>query len=112
MCDHVVFMESGRCRRAGSVAEVTRRGGLVRVRLAEAVPLEPLAARLPELELSWLTEKVLSIEAPERWTAARTNALLLPALLESGVGVLEVLVGETLEAAYLSRLDGGSNERS
>ncbi len=112
VCDHVVFIEGGRCRRAGSMAEVTRRGGLVRVRLAEAVPLEPLAAKLPDLKFSWLTEKVLSVEAPEGWDLARINALILPALIESGAGVLEVLMGETLEAVYLSRPDGGSAEQS
>ncbi|MHC4200431.1 MAG: ABC transporter ATP-binding protein [Planctomycetota bacterium] len=112
VCDHVVFIERGHCRRAGSMAEVTRRGGLVRVRLAGSVPLEPLAVKLPDLRFSWFTEEVLSVEAPEGWTPARTNALLLPALIESGAGVLEVLVGETLEAVYLSRPDGGPVERS
>jgi len=111
VCDHVVFVEKGRCRRTGSMAEVTRRGGLVRVRLAEPVPLEPLAAKLPEFRFGWLTEKVLSVEAPEGWTPARINALLLPALTESGAGVVEVLMGETLEAVYLSRPNEGSNER-
>jgi ABC-type multidrug transport system ATPase subunit len=110
VCDHVVFIERGRCRRAGSMAEVTRRGGLVRVRLAEAVPLEPLAARLPDLKFSWLTKKVLSVEAPEGWTPARINALMLPVLIASGAGVVEVLMGETLEAVYLSRPDGKANE--
>ena len=47
-CDHVAFMEDGRCTRSGPVAEVTRRGALVRVQLAEPMALAAFGLFSPE----------------------------------------------------------------
>ena len=84
----------------------------MRIRLTKSVPLEPLAAKLPKLKLSWLSEGLLSVEAPEDWTAPKINAVALPVLLESGAEVLEVLRGETLEAVYLSQPNGVSTPKN
>ena len=106
VCDHVVFIEHGRCRRAGSMAEITRRGGMVRVRVVKEVPLETVAAKLPGFKLAWASKGMLAVEAPEGWTVDRINAAVLPVLIEAEAGVLEVLMGETLEAVYLARSGG------
>jgi ABC-2 type transport system ATP-binding protein len=110
VCDHVIFIEGGRCRRAGSMEVVTRRGGMVRVRLANEIQLDAIAAKLPDLRLSWASEGVLAVEAPEGWTVEKINATAIPALIEAGAGVLEVLMGETLEAVYLARQGGVAAE--
>ncbi|MEC7519169.1 MAG: ABC transporter ATP-binding protein [Myxococcota bacterium] len=100
-CDHVAFMEDGRCQKSGPVEEVTRRGALVRIQLAEPMRLEQLAAILdgrdPELEGDVLRYHLSPGEDP-----AEVQRALLPALIEAGAGVLEVRLGESLEAAYMS----------
>src|SRR5690606_35874431 len=41
LCDHVVFIERGRCARAGSMADVTEQGLVMRYELERAVDLAP-----------------------------------------------------------------------
>ena len=100
-CDHVAFMEAGRCVKSGGVDEVTRRGGLVRVRLAAPIDLDSvrdlLRDRMPRLEDDVLVLELSSGEAP-----AEVNAMILPALIARGAQVLEVQLGQSLEAAYMA----------
>jgi len=100
-CDHVAFMEAGRCVKSGGVDEVTRRGGLVRVRLAAPIDLDSvrdlLEERMPRLEGDVLVLELSSGEAP-----AEVNAMILPALIARGAKVLEVQLGQSLEAAYMA----------
>jgi ABC-2 type transport system ATP-binding protein len=98
-CDHVAFIEAGRCVKSGVLEEVTKRGGLVRVRLAAPIDIEEglLAGRAVTVE-----GDVLSIELSPGESAADVNRAVLPELFARGAQVLEVRLGESLEAAYMA----------
>ncbi len=106
-CDHVVFIEAGRCVRSGSLAEVTEQGVLMRYLLERAVDLAALEQAEPELTLRW-DDSTLIVEAPASWTASRMNAAVVPQLLSAEAGLLEIRQGRSLEDAYLAGADGGS----
>ncbi len=99
-CDHFAFIEAGRCVRSGPLQELTRSVGLVRVRVAGPVVLEELAflqGRQPAIagdELRYLL-------SPDE-DVSETQARLIPALIAAGVRILEIRLGESLEAAYLA----------
>jgi ABC-type multidrug transport system ATPase subunit len=106
-CDHVAFVEAGRCIESGPVEAVTQRAGLVRIRLVEPLALDEalralLADRSPRVEGDVL---VLALHPGE--DAATANAQVLPALFAHGARVLEVRLGESLETAYLARRAAG-----
>ncbi len=99
-CDHVAFLEAGRVLESGPVAEVTRRGGVLRVLLEAPIELEgieALAPFSPRLDGDGL---ILELGARD---AAEVNAVALPALLAHGARVLEVRLGASLESAYMAR---------
>ena len=97
-CDHVIFLERGKCVRQGPIAEVTQRGARVRITLETRVDAD-LAAAVPGLVVRW-EDAMLVLTAPGR-DAASVNAAVLPVLLAAGARILEVRLGETLEAAYM-----------
>lgn len=97
-CDHVIFLERGKCVRQGPIAEVTQRGARVRITLEARVDAD-LAATVPGLVVRW-EDAMLVLTAPGR-DAASVNAAVLPVLLAAGARILEVRLGETLEAAYM-----------
>jgi ABC-type multidrug transport system ATPase subunit len=103
-CDRVAFLEAGRVVKSGPLDEVLRRGGLVRVRVAEPPDLGTLAdvfgGREPRIEGGELVFTLREGEDPPT-----ANAELLPALIERGVKVIEVRLGDSLEAAYLASRD-------
>jgi ABC-2 type transport system ATP-binding protein len=104
ICDHVLFIERGRCVRGGSMAEVTQRGLLLRYRLEEAVDPAQFNDLAVELALRWNADEAsLVAEAPHGWSAAQLNERLVPRLLELGVGLLEIRQGQSLEAAYMAQ---------
>jgi ABC-type multidrug transport system ATPase subunit len=109
-CDHVAFLDGGRCTKSGPVEEVTRRGGLVRVRLAEPVELEAFAGlldgRAPRVVGDVLAYAIQPDEDP-----AEVQSELLPALIERGARVLEVRLGDSLEDAYMATRSGVSPRR-
>jgi len=85
---------------SGPVDEVTRKGGVLRVRLAAPIDveaLEPLAPFAPRVD-----GDVLLLELGDR-DPAEVNALALPHLVASGARIVEVRLGESLESAYLAR---------
>ena len=100
ICDHVVFIEAGRCTREGPLAAVTGRQRLVRFTLARPPDLAALQQRLPDLHLRLAGEN-LQVEAPAQGEIAAVNRRVLQALLELGADVLEVRLGHSLEQAYL-----------
>ena len=99
-CDHVIFLEAGRCVKAGSLQEVTRVGAVVRIALAARVPLDAITSALPGARIDWEAPATLVIAA-EGHDVGSLNALALPALLGAGARVLEVRSGRSLEEAYL-----------
>jgi ABC-2 type transport system ATP-binding protein len=106
ICDHVVFIEAGRCIKSGPLEAVTGRGQVVRFTLASEVELAALAARLPDLRLR-SRGALLEVEAPCGGEIAEVNRRVLRELLDAGASVLEVRLGFSLEQAYLDERDRG-----
>ncbi|MFO0567037.1 MAG: ABC transporter ATP-binding protein [Polyangiaceae bacterium] len=101
LCDHVVFIERGRCIRSGSMAEVTEQGLIMRYTVERAVELLPLEQAQPELEMTW-EGKTLIVRGSRGWTPAHLNATVAPFLLHQNAGLLEIRRGKSLEDAYLA----------
>jgi ABC-2 type transport system ATP-binding protein len=101
LCDFVAFIERGRCTRAGSMAEVTEQGLLMRYTLEDAVDLTPLQKLNPELETTW-EDKTLVVRGAGSWTPAQLNTTVLEYLLHIKAGILEIRRGKSLEAAYMA----------
>jgi ABC-2 type transport system ATP-binding protein len=101
ICDHVVFMEAGKCVRSGDIAEVTGRAKTVRFHLDRTPAIVSLAARLEPLQCTMESDSVLRVEIPQGTNVPTANGQVLRELLDSGIGVLEVHQGEGLEQAYL-----------
>lgn len=99
-CDHVAFLEAGRCVRSGPLADLTRRAGLVRMRLAAPVDVSHLKV-LDGREASVVGDELRYLLRPEE-DVAETQAELVAALLKCGVRILEIRLGESLESAYLT----------
>ncbi len=100
-CDHVAFVEAGRVIESGPVDEVTRRGGVLRVRLAAPIELgalDELAAYAPRMEGDTLVLELGGERAPHE-----VNEVALPLLVERGARIVEVRLGESLESAYMAR---------
>jgi ABC-2 type transport system ATP-binding protein len=100
ICDHVVFMEGGKCIRQGRLGEVTDTTSIVRYRLTQKPNLELLQALLPDCSLTW-EEPELSVHAPRQQAVQVTNAACLKSLLAQDVGILGVEAGRSLEDSYL-----------
>jgi ABC-type multidrug transport system ATPase subunit len=100
LCDYVVFIDHGRCVRQGSMKEVTNASSTVRYTLSTTPDLDQLGLALLGCTLEW-AEPVLSVAAPRSQSVEQTNSLCLRALLDGGAGIVEVEVGESLEATYL-----------
>ncbi len=101
LCDHVVFIERGRCTQSGSMADVTEQGLVMRYSVERAVDLAALEATQPELDMTW-DGKTLLVRGSGSWTPAALNATILPYLLHMSAGVLEIRRGKSLEDAYLA----------
>ncbi|MBK7585918.1 MAG: ABC transporter ATP-binding protein [Myxococcales bacterium] len=101
LCDHVIFIERGRCMRSGSMAEVTEQGLVMRYAVEAAVDLRALETAHPELEMTW-EGKTLIARGSGSWTAATINTAIIPYLLHMNAGLLEIRRGKSLEDAYLA----------
>lgn len=80
LCDHVAFIERGRCTQSGSMADVTEQGLIMRYSVEAAVDVAALEQSHPELEMTW-EGKVLIARGSGSWTPAALNATILPYLL-------------------------------
>lgn len=96
-CDHVVFLEKGKCVRAGSLAEVTKRAAMVRIALESRIAFDAPAGTVIDWEGSTL------VVTGDVASAADLNARVLPLLIAAGARIVEVRPGQSLEAVYLSR---------
>lgn len=90
LCDHVIFVEKGRCLRAGSMQAVTGRDREARVRLD--APYPPGRGEWVDLRLS--------PEDPR--SLGRATSDLLAVLLAEGALVAEVRRGDSLERRYFA----------
>lgn len=101
ICDHVVFMEAGRCLRSASLSEVTNRETILNLELVRAPNLEAISKRLPGVRAELQGER-LTVYGASQTSAAELSDLVLPALLELGTSVVGMSTGRSLESAYLS----------
>lgn len=101
ICDHVVFLEAGKCVRSGDLAMVTGRDGTLRLRVSQPVDLEHLRQQLPDLQLSQDGDLVLWVQGRRGQQVAEISRQLLPEVLATGAGVMELSAGHSLEQAYL-----------
>jgi ABC-type multidrug transport system ATPase subunit len=104
LCDHVIFIDRGRCTRSGTMAEVTEQGLVMRYTVEAAVDLTALEQAQPGLEMTW-QGKTLIARGSGSWTAANINGAIVPYLFHMNAGLLEIRRGKSLEDAYLAGKD-------
>lgn len=100
VCDHVAFLDAGRCVRQGRMDEVTGRSHRICVVLGAAPDPAALRAALPGLEPRVEGPRV-HLRVPPGQSVASINRRALPALIAAGMDVLEVTLGDGLEAAWM-----------
>jgi len=101
LCDHVIFIDRGRCYRSGSMAEVTEQGLVMRYLVEAPVDLGALEQAQPALEMTW-EGKTLIARASGGWNAVSINAAVVPYLFHMNAGLVEIRQGQSLEDAYLA----------
>ncbi|MBP7275075.1 MAG: ABC transporter ATP-binding protein [Kiritimatiellae bacterium] len=102
MCDHVVFMDHGRCVRSGSLDEITRRAQCLIYALDRPPPLDRLQAQCPDMAFEWSASDLrLTCRFESGWAIERVNAAVLPLLIGENIGLRSVEPGERLESEYL-----------
>ncbi len=101
LCDHVVFIQRGRCTQSGSMADVTEQGLVMRYSVEATVDLAGLQTAHPELEMTW-DGKSLVVRGSGSWTPANLNGAVVPYLMHMNAGLLEIRRGKSLEDAYLA----------
>lgn len=101
MCDHAIFLEAGRCQRQGAMAALTGKDSVIRIRLSDSPDLEALKRALPGLELGFRMS-VLTVRDTTGRKLEETVALCLKPLLESNIGITELVSGDSLESTYLA----------
>ncbi|MCK6533371.1 MAG: ABC transporter ATP-binding protein [Polyangiaceae bacterium] len=99
LCDHVVFIHGGRCTRAGTMAEVTEQGLIMRYTVEKNVDVTPLEQAQAGLEMAW-EGTTLIVRGSGSWTAPTINAAVVPFLFHVSAGLLEIRRGKSLEDAY------------
>jgi ABC-2 type transport system ATP-binding protein len=106
ICDHVVFLELGRAVYAGPLQAITGNRQILWFELDGAPPpLDRLRDRLPLAEFS-LADDGRHLRCrfdAERLTPMAVNRLVLPVLLEAGIGIISLWQGDGLEAVYLEK---------
>ena len=100
VCDHVVFIQQGRCVRSGTIDEVTQRGLVMRYWVERPFDLSDLTEKFDELAFRG-DAGVLTVTAPSGWTASKINSAVVPVLLEADAGLVEIRHGQTLEDVYM-----------
>ena len=112
ICDHVVFLERGRCLREGPLDEITGRGKVLRVRLdgAAAGAAEALNLRLPSIRFA-AEGPTLVVEGPAEWSVPELNRAVLEALFALDQPVLSVAQGRSLEETWMAgRTEAGGGD--
>ncbi|MCB9766432.1 MAG: ABC transporter ATP-binding protein [Alphaproteobacteria bacterium] len=105
ICDHVIFIEAGRCLRQGSLDALTRAGQTLRWGLGPGpVPLDALHAALPEHRFT-LEEiegaRTLSHHAPLSADVDAATLVVMGALAQAGVPLRDLRRGQSLEESYI-----------
>ncbi len=110
-CDHVIFMERGRCIAAGSMADLTGRSRQVIVELEAGFDAASLLPSLRDAGLSARADGCrLVVGGAAGEGSAVLNARLLPLLLAAGAPIVEVQAGRSLEATWMARREARSGD--
>ena len=111
LCDHVGFMEHGRCTREDTLDRVTGRSAVMVYQLAAGPPppVETFAATLAGADLQYdpATRRLICRCRQPGPDPATVNGHVLPWLLQAGCGVVEVRQGGRLEEEYLRSAESG-----
>ncbi|MFT4624670.1 MAG: ABC-2 type transport system ATP-binding protein [Myxococcota bacterium] len=100
ICDWVVMLDAGRCLRAGPLAEVTGRRGVMVWELAGVAPLEALAEAVPGH--TWRVDGDRWVqEAPPGVDLDAASLAVLRVFVAHGVAVRGMQRGVSLEASFL-----------
>ena len=62
--------------------------------------LSALASQLTDLQFRGEGQELV-VQAPKGWTASKINAAVVPCLLATEAGLLEIRAGQSLEDAYM-----------
>lgn len=110
ICDTVAFIEKGKLVRQDSLAAITQSLHRITYVLARPGPDEAaLTALIPGVEWRASDEgKTLTALFPHDHTPETLNARIIPVLMASGTGILEIRRGSDLETEYL-RLHAGQH---
>ncbi len=100
-CDHIVMMERGKVVEAGAAATIRGVESVVRLTLTVEPPLDRLQAALPSATVTW-EGSTLVVETAEATSPAAINSVVLPILLEVGVGIEAIDAGRSLEESYMA----------
>jgi ABC-type multidrug transport system ATPase subunit len=101
VCDHVIFIQKGRCVRSGHIDDVTQRGTSMRYWVEKPFDLQPLLTEYEGLTIRG-DDNVLTVLAPSGWTASKINAAIVPHIMEAEAGLIEIRHGQTLEDVYMA----------
>jgi ABC-2 type transport system ATP-binding protein len=101
LCDYAVFIDQGRLVQQGQMRQLLQSDSRVRLKLTRAPDLERVRRGVGALALSW-TAPTLDVQLRGDRPIDVANAELLRELLDQGVGILELSMGQSLEASYLS----------
>jgi ABC-type multidrug transport system ATPase subunit len=100
ICDYIVLVDAGRCVLEGAVDEVCARSQLEHWELgAGEVPLEALAARLPEHSFH-VEGSVLVHGAPPKADLDMTSVVVAELLAAAGVPIRALSRGRSLEQSF------------
>jgi len=102
VCDHVIFMEAGRCVSSGSLMDLTGQRSAVRVLLESPVDLAALRAALPGVTAREDGAE-LTLVVPDGESVSAFNRRALAALLALEAEIVELRRGRSLESAWLAR---------
>ena len=107
LCDEVAFVRQGKLERQDRMESVAGHHRVVQIVLdGKAAPeLAELGSLVPGAECVWDAKKAtLQVDFdPESTQVTELTAILLPALLQQGCGILEVHRGGGLEQEYLKQ---------
>ncbi len=101
VCDHAVFLESGRLVRQGAMRNLLQTDSRVRLKLNRQPNLDGFRERVGALAVEW-TAPTLDVRLHGNQPIDVANAKRLRELLDQGVGILSLETGQSLEASYLA----------
>lgn len=110
LCDRVAFIEQGRLVRTDTMDRVVRRHHRLTYTIAGGeLPVADLQAAMPgvSVEAGGDGRTLTVVFDDSRTRTDEVNAAMLPVLIKSGVGVLEIRRGSDLESEYLAITDNG-----